>query len=197
LTAIDLHRRLLRPRRRRFALGLTLATLLAGCATQTAPPPAASSLVTEQRWLEEWFRGTPVVIALHDVNTLTVDVPLANSFAAGSSSVKPALAAVLDRLAESLRRQPTLRVSITAPTDADGPPALAAGRTQQLREQLTSRGVAATRATSLGAARAGTAVQLRLIAVAPQVVRLDDATLPPPTPVVPRTGPGAASSVKR
>jgi outer membrane protein OmpA-like peptidoglycan-associated protein len=186
-----------RSTRRAFALNLTLAALLAGCATQTAAPPAASSLTTEQRWLEEWFRGTPVVIALHDANTLAVDVPLANSFAAGSSSVKSALAAVLDRVAESLRRQPALRISLSAPTDSDGKPALAASRTQQLSEQLIARGVAATRTTGLGTARAGAAVQLRLVAVAPQVVRLDDATLPPLTPGAPRTGSGAASSAKR
>jgi hypothetical protein len=174
---------------------LTLATLLAGCATPTTgPAPPASSLVTEQHWLEEWFRGTPVVITLRDANTLAVDVPLAHSFAAGSSSVKPALAAVLERVAASLRRQPTLRISISAPTDTDGAAALAASRTQKVREQLISRGVAEARTTGLGTARAGTAVELRLIAAAPQIVRLDDATLPPPAPGVKRTGPAAAAS---
>ncbi len=185
----------MRPTRRTFALLLTLATLLAGCATQTTgPAPPAPALVTEQHWLEEWFRGTPVVITLRDANTLAVDVPLANSFATGSSSVKPALAAVLERVAASLRRQPTLRISISAPTDTDGAASLAASRTQKVREQLVSRGVAEARATGLGTARAGTAVELRLIAAAPQIVRLDDATLPPPAPGVKRTGPAAAAS---
>ena len=183
-----------RPTRHGLALLLALVALLAGCATQSGPAPAASSLVTEQHWLEEWFRGTPVVITLRDANTLAVDVPLAHSFAAGSSSVKPALAAVLERAAASLRRQPALRVSISAPSDTDGPVALAAGRTQKVREQLVSRGVAETRTTGLGTARAGTAVELRLIAAAPQIVRLDDATLPPPAPGLKRTGPAAAAS---
>ncbi len=171
-----------------------LALLLAGCASTTGVSP----LAVEQRWLEEWFRGTPVVITLHDRNTLVVDVPLANSFASGSSGVKPALAAVLDRVATSLLRQPALRVSITAPTDADGPAALAAGRTQQVRDQLIARGVAGTRTAALGAARAGTAVQLRLVAVAPLIVRLDDATLPPPPARGAKgAGPAAASSARR
>ncbi len=172
-----------RPTRHGFALLLALATLLAGCATQTTgPAPPAPALVTEQHWLEEWFRGTPVVITLRDANTLAVDVPLAHSFATGSSSVKPALAAVLERVAASLRRQPALRISISAPTDTDGAASLAASRTQKVREQLVSRGVAEARTTGLGTARAGTAVELRLIAAAPQIVRLDDAALPPPAP---------------
>lgn len=196
MNTTDLRSHALRPTRRIFALLLTLATLLAGCATQTTGPPApAASLVTEQHWLEEWFRGTPVAIKLIDANTLAVDVPLAHSFAAGSSSVKPALAAVLERVAASLRRQPALRISISAPTDTDGAASLAASRTQKVREQLISRGVAETRTAGLGTARAGTAVELRLIAVAPQIVRLDDATLPPPpAPGVKRTGPAAAAS---
>ncbi len=173
------------PARGKITLVLVLLALLAGCATQTAgPAPASPALLTEQHWLEDWFRGTPVLVKMHDSQTLTVDVPLGHCFAPGRSEVKPALAAVLDRLATSLRRQATLRLTITAPTDSDGPATLAAGRTQQVREQLLARGVASTRATGLGTGRAGTALQLRLVAVAPLIQQLDDATLP-------RTGAGA------
>lgn len=145
--------------------------------TPTVPP-----LVSEQRWLDEWFRGTPVVIALADIHTLAVDVPLAHSFDVGSTSIKPALAAVLDRVATSLRRQPAVRLSIAAPTDpSGGTVALAAGRGQQVREHLLARGVAAARLAGVGTARAGAPVQLRLL-MAPQAIgRLDDATLPPPS----------------
>lgn len=184
---------------------LTCLALLGGCATPTprhgepapgapattAPPPGptppwavppappVSPLVSEQRWLEEWFRGTPVVIALADVNTLAVDVPLAHSFDAGRSSIKPALSAVLDRVATSLRRQPMVRVSIAAPSDAaGGSVALATARAQKVREHLVSRGIAATRMAGVGTARAGAPVQLRLV-IAPQAIsRLDDASLP-------------------
>ena len=49
-----------------------------------------------------------------------------------------------------------------------------------MRDYLATRGVAATRVTGLGTARAGSAVQLRM-AITPQPIgRLDDATLPVP-----------------
>jgi len=145
-----------------------------------AVPPVVSPMVAEQRWLGEWFRDTPVTIALTDSDTLAVDVPLAHAFAAGNSAVKPALAAVLDRVATSLRRQPTMRISVAAPTDSGGASALATSRTQHVRDYLATRGVAATRVTGLGTARAGSAVQLRM-AITPQPIgRLDDATLPVP-----------------
>ncbi len=195
-----------------IAVALALAAVLAGCATPLgkpggsslppmdpggAEPAPVSPLVTEQRWLDEWFRGTPVVIAMADSGTLAVDVPLANSFGAGSSSIKPALAAVLDRVATSLRRQPTMRVIVAAPADANGAAALAHTRAQQVRDHLAMRGVATTRMTGVGTARAGTAVQLRML-VAPQAIgRLDDATLPVPVQGVKPVAATPASGVKR
>jgi outer membrane protein OmpA-like peptidoglycan-associated protein len=163
----------------------------------TLPRPAPSPLVTEQRWLDELFRGTPVVIAMPDGDTLTVDVPLANSFAAGSSSIKPALAAVLDRVASSLRRQTAARVSLAVPTDVDGTAALGATRARQVREYLGARGVATTRMTGTGAARAGSAVQLRMMIAPAAIGRLDDATLPVPTLGVKPAAATPASGVKR
>jgi outer membrane protein OmpA-like peptidoglycan-associated protein len=172
---------------------LMLQALLAGCSTTPSlpwsspgpggagqPPPPVSALVTEQRWLEEWFRGTPVVIAMADGNTLAVDVPLVHSFAAGKSSVKPALAAVLDRVATSLHRQQALLVSIAAPADAGTTnTALASARARQVRRHLASRGVPTTRVSAVGTARAGEAVQLRLL-MSPQAIgRFDDALAPP------------------
>jgi outer membrane protein OmpA-like peptidoglycan-associated protein len=201
-------------------LVLALLSLFAGCATPgpaptppgtgapgssgpvpAAPgspstrPPAPPPLVSEQRWLDEWFRGTPVVIALADIHTLAVDVPLAHSFDAGSSSIKPALAAVLDRVATSLRRQPAVRVSVATPTDASGGTvALAAARGQQVREHLLSRGVAATRLAGVGTARPGAPVQLRLLAPAQAIGRLDE--LPAPSAGIKPTAAGPAP-VKR
>lgn len=183
---------------------LALLALIAGCATPTAAPPGASPgtpgsadgtaapsrplsptvspLVSEQRWLDEWFRGTPVVIAMSDINTLTVDVPLVNAFEPGSSGLKPALAAVLDRVATSLRRQPSMRVSIAAPPDAAGPNAtLATARANQVRGHLVSRGVPATRMAAVGTARPGAPVQLRLLVATQAIGRLDDTALPTPT----------------
>lgn len=162
-----------------------LAVGAAGSAPAPAPPrpaapPVVSPLVAEQRWLGEWFHDTPVTIALADSGTLAVDVPLAHAFAAGNSAVKPALAAVLDRVATSLRRQPAMRISVAAPTDSGGTSALATSRTQHVRDYLATRGVAATRVTGLGTARAGGAVQLRMVITPQPIGRLDDASLPVP-----------------
>ncbi|HEY6087638.1 MAG TPA: OmpA family protein [Burkholderiaceae bacterium] len=184
-----------------MAWPLLLLALIAGCASPPAAPPApapdspggavpaprplpptVSPLVSEQRWLDEWFRGTPVVIAMSDINTLTVEVPLANAFEPGASSVKPALAAVLDRVATSLRRQASMRVSIAAPSDAaSANAALASTRAEQVRSHLVSRGVPATRMAAVGTARPGTPVQLRLLVATQAIDRLDDTALPVPS----------------
>jgi outer membrane protein OmpA-like peptidoglycan-associated protein len=138
-----------------------------------APPPP-SPLATEQRYLDEWFRGTPVVIAAQGPAGLTVDVPLANSFAAGKTDVRPALNAVLERVAESLKRQIGARLAISAPTDLDGPPTLAGSRAAKVREALVAKGVAAPRISLAEAAKPGTAVQLRMALPLPAIARLKD-----------------------
>jgi outer membrane protein OmpA-like peptidoglycan-associated protein len=189
------------PLRRTAWLPLLLTLLIAGCASPPAAPPGpapaapggaapapsrplpptVSPLVSEQRWLDEWFRGTPVVIAMSDINTLTVDVPLANAFEPGNSGVKAALAAVLDRVATSLRRQPSMRLSIAAPPDAAGAnAALASARADQVRGHLVSRGVPATR-IAVGTARPGAPLQLRLLVATQAIGRLDDTALPAPS----------------
>lgn len=161
-------------------------------------PPPATPLVAEQRWLDEWFRGTPVVISLADINTLAVDVPLANSFEAGSSNLKPALVAVLDRVATSLRRQPTLRVSVAAPPDAAANnAALAGARAQQMRAHLVSRGIPVARMATAGSARSGAPVQLRLLAAVQGIGRLDDAALPPTSAGLKPIAATPASGAKR
>lgn len=129
--------------------------------------PPATALATEQRFLEDWFRGTPVVIAAQPPVTLQLDVPLNNSFDAGKADIKPALNAVLDRVAQSLLRQSAARINVNAPADAGsnaaGAPVLAQSRAQRVREVLGSKGVAATRVVLTETApRAGGPVQLRL-----------------------------------
>lgn len=119
-------------------------------------------MVTEQRFLEEWFRGTPVVIAAQGATTLEVDVPLAHSFDAGKADIKPALGAVLERVAETLRRQIGARITLAAPTDATGAPALAQARAQRVRDHLVARRIAAPRITLGDPARVGGPMQMRL-----------------------------------
>ncbi len=125
--------------------------------------PPATPLATEQRFLEDWFRGTPVVIAAQPPVTLQLEVPLTNSFDAGKADIKPALNAVLDRVAQSLLRQSAARVHVNAPADAGGNGGLAQTRAQRVREALGSKGIAATRvAVTEGAPRVGGPVQLRM-----------------------------------
>jgi hypothetical protein len=148
-------------------------------APRTPPPP--SPLAGEQRFLDGWFGGTPVLIALQANGALGVDVPLLNAFNAGLAEPKPALVAVLDRVGESLRRQNQARVTIAAPSDGPGNVALAQARAQRVRELLVARNIAATRVSVLPGAAGVNFVQLRIALPAAPIGRLDDAALPVPT----------------
>lgn len=138
--------------------------------TRTASPPPArpaparppSPLAAERQWLQSWFRGTPVQVSQSGSGALAVDVPREHSFEPGRHQVKPALGAVLDKLAESLRRLPRARVvQVAAPADADGGTALAQQRAHQVRLHLLARGIAPTRLNA-GSVSAGSGVQLRV-----------------------------------
>jgi outer membrane protein OmpA-like peptidoglycan-associated protein len=175
----------------RLAIAVTTASLLTACASTTSSlpdrpgiffpgspgtttpgggatpsgvpsPTSATPLATEQRFLEDWFRGTPVVIVAQPPMTLQVDVPLANSFDAGKPDVKPALNAVLERVAESLRRQSAGRLSVSTPADAGGSLALGQQRAQKVRDLLITKGIAATRVSLSETPRMAGPVQLRL-----------------------------------
>ncbi len=182
--------------RRAVAWMLVLVAALSGCtsvtppaptapaAPTTAPAPAApapaaprataeqraalpAALGTERQWLQSWFKGTPVVINQRSDGAVNLEVPREFSFDSGRSNVKPALGAVLDKVAESLRRVPLARLSlVAAPDDAKGTPALALERAAQVHKHLLSRGVPETR---LGkpTATAAAAVQLRIEAMPP------------------------------
>ena len=110
----------LRVRQARFAslAGLMAGALFAlqGCssvpaaappvAPSTAAPAAAPAppLAVERAWLQSWFDGTPVAIEQVADGDVSVAVPREFCFDAGRSKVKPPLAAVLDKVAQSLRR---------------------------------------------------------------------------------------------
>ncbi|MDO9071707.1 MAG: hypothetical protein Q7U73_00440 [Rubrivivax sp.] len=150
--------------------------------TEAAPPPVpipggpgartanAEMLAIEQRWLQDWFRGTPVRISQRSDGTLAVDVPREFCFEAGRSQVKPALGAVLDKVAQSLRRRPGTRLTLlSAPSDPAGsgaPATLALQRAADVHRHLRSRGIALAR---LGepVAEGSSAVQLRIGAQTP------------------------------
>ena len=150
---------------------VAVAVALFGCATAPttgpAPPPTSaarrvSPLDTERQWLQSWFSGTPVLIAQHDDTLLSVDVPLEFCFEMGRSNVKPPLGVVLDKVAESLRRNPLVRLQLlAAPGDATRTSPLAEQRAGQVRKRLLTRGVPAAQlgnpTTTVAAA-----VQLRM-----------------------------------
>ena len=155
------------------ALALALAMALAGCATRSpapATPPAAEDsrktfavgLAVEQRWLDSWFRGTPVVIALNDDGELIVDVPREFCFEPGGSRIKPALAAVLDKMAQVLHRMRNARLTLLAAPDDKAPEGpLAVQRAAQVHKLLQARGVRAEQLVAPTATRYA-AVQLRI-----------------------------------
>ncbi len=157
-----------------------LAVALAVCACSSVPPPVpagpvtadertavASALTVERQWLGSWFKGTPVAIAQRNDGAVTIDVPREFCFDRGQSTLKPALAAVLDKLAESLRRVPRAGLPLlAAPDDVKGITPLALQRAARIQDHLRSRGVPAVR---LGKPAATTvaAVQLRMEAAPP------------------------------
>jgi type IV pilus biogenesis protein CpaD/CtpE len=153
---------------------LATALLLHACASPPAstptpaapaaePPPGRSvaSLATERDWLLSFFHGTPVVIAQRADGLLGVDVPREFCFDANRSNVKPALGAVLDKVAESLRRSRARLPTLAAPADANGDATLAMQRANQMRTHLLGRGVPATQ-IGLPTVSTAAAVQLRL-----------------------------------
>lgn len=120
--------------------------------TETQPgvpllAPENSPLSTETRWLQQWFDGTPVVIAPQGDGTLLVEVPAEFCFDLGTAAVKPPLAAVLSRVRSSLERQPTLQMRIEAPPDSAGPASLARERSTRVREHFFSAAISPTRIT--------------------------------------------------
>jgi outer membrane protein OmpA-like peptidoglycan-associated protein len=127
-----------------------------------AGPAYAPGLSAEQHWLDTWFRGTPVVIAQNDAGELIVEVPRAYCFDIGNSRMRPALLAVLDKVAQSLRRSPAARVvALAAPDDKAGKTPLAIRRATRLHQSLLERGVTASRLAAPSASLAS-AVQLRI-----------------------------------
>ena len=153
------------------SLLLLAALSLSGCGTPPAASPvpvrspgipAGRGLDSELAWLQSWFSGTPVVIAqAASGGPLTVEVPLEFCFESGRSTIKPPLAAVLDKVGQSLRRSGAKLPLIAAAGDGPAEQALALERARKLRANLVGHGVPAAQLGSPEtSARAG--VQLRM-----------------------------------
>ena len=171
--------------------GLSLL-LLAGCASApTRPPGAATStaptapadqpprpgqpppnvLAAEVTWMKQLFEGTPVAIAGEDDGSMRVDVPLTFSFDDKSNAPKPPLRAVMDKVAQTLARQPSAKVHVGTP----GP----AARTTAMRNYLIGRGVVGLRVVAL-TPPPGDSVTLRVVPGPIAIDKLDDKALPAP-----------------
>lgn len=132
-----------------------------------APPPRPTGLAVERQWLQSWFEGTPVRISQRSESAFSIEVPREYCFDAGQQAVKPPLAAVLDKLAQSLQRKPAARVELlAAPGDTTQPSPLAQQRAEAMRQHLLARGVSSQQLSPPTAA-ALPAVQLRIGGPAP------------------------------
>lgn len=146
------------------------------------PLPAEAPLAGEARWLTELFAGTPVQVVGERDGSVRVNVPMKYAFdpvpaggsvPATSTVPKPPLQAVLDKLSQSLKRQPTAKLQAAAPA---GP--RSAERLAALRAHLANRGVANWRVAA-ASPPTDDQVLLRLVAPPAGMKVLDDGTLAP------------------
>lgn len=158
-------------------------------ASRPAPPVPDGPLAGEARWLSEWFASTPVKVAGERDGSVLLTVPMKFAFDdAKADAPKPPLQAVLDKLSQSMKRQPMARLQ----TVSVGPGADV--RLTAVRSHLAGRGVANWRvaaAPSSAGATAGSMV-LRLVPPAAGLQQLDDSSLP--ATGAGRAAPPAASS---
>jgi hypothetical protein len=165
----------------------------------TVPPsrpvmPPDAPLAAEARWLAELFAGTPVQVSGERDGSVRLAVPMKYAFdAPAAAAPKPPLQAVLDKLSQSLKRQPAARLQAAPPAGKGSAERLAA-----IRSHLAGRGVPNWRVAAAAPAEADQ-VLLRLVSPAGGVRKLDDSTLPPPPPPPASAGrnAGAASGAAR
>ncbi|HJV69675.1 hypothetical protein [Ideonella sp.] len=144
-------------------------------AKPTMPPDAP--LAAEARWLGELFEGTPVKVSGERDGSVQLIVPMQYAFdasAATAAAPKPPLQAVLDKLSQSLKRQPTAKLQASPPAGAASAERLAA-----IRTHLAARGVPAWRLAAAGPAPDAQQLLLRLVPPPSGLRRLDDSTLGP------------------
>lgn len=147
---------------------------------EPAPPllPPSAPLAAEARWLGDLFAGTPVQVSGERDGSVRLQVPMKYAFdtsakpPAATTAPKAPLQAVLDKLSQSLKRQPSARLQAAAPGPAS------AERLAAIRSHLAGKGVANWRVAQAGAPADGQ-VLLRLLPAPAGLRQLDDNSLPP------------------
>jgi hypothetical protein len=147
------------------------------------PLPPETPLAGEARWLTELFAGTPVQVVGERDGSVRLSVPMKYAFdapaatapssAAATVAPKPPLQAVLDKLSQSLKRQPTAKLQASAPA---GP--RSAERLAAVRSHLATRGVPNWRVAA-ASPPAEDQMLFRLVAPPAGMRMLDDGTLAP------------------
>lgn len=109
-------------------------------------------LDAERQRLAKLFEGTPVVFVTTSDGNLRATVPRRYCFDAGSSKVKPPLAAVLDRIAKGQAPTDT-RFRVLVPSDPNArTPALAQERASSVHDWLVRQGILGARLQVVAAA---------------------------------------------
>ncbi|MFO1338028.1 MAG: hypothetical protein U1F53_07290 [Burkholderiaceae bacterium] len=145
-------------------------------ARPAAPPVPDGPLASEARWLGEWFASTPVKVASERDGSVLLTVPMKFAFEdAKADTPKAPLQAVLDKLSQSMKRQPMARLQAVS----TGPGSDA--RLTAIRSHLAGRGVANWRVAAAPSSAGTTAgnMFLRLVPPAAGLQQLDDSILPP------------------
>lgn len=140
-----------------------------------APAVADGPLASEARWLSEWFASTPVKVAGERDGSVLLTVPMKFAFDdTKADAPKAPLQAVLDKLSQSMKRQPMARLQ----TASAGPGADV--RLTAIRSHLAGRGVANWRVAAAPSSAGTTAgsMFLRLVPPAAGLQQLDDSSLP-------------------
>ncbi|MFT4103544.1 MAG: OmpA family protein [Burkholderiaceae bacterium] len=109
-----------------------------------------SRKMEEQRQvMEQATAGTGVAVTRTEDNQLRLEVPSDVSFDVGQATIKPNLAPVLDRFAQTLRDNPATTLRIVGHTDSTGSDAvnnpLSVNRAASTRQYLVDHGVAVDR----------------------------------------------------
>ena len=151
---------------------LCLALALAGCASRPGAPgtPGSGSpsfgglfgsglspaLEAQRLRLKDVLKGTPVVVDSTGDHRLRVEVPTKHAFDPQRTTVKPALAAVLDQFATGFKpHAATTELQIGAPADDKASGRIVQERAASVRDYLVGRGVPISRIVSLGRAEDG------------------------------------------